>query len=111
MNDVIKQKQYASKFNKKTKSNLKLVHQVMNAAVSGKNIYLLVCNGGNIRNTWRNFENVLKGNTIVSEIDLVYPVRNGITEAKRRVNEWIAEEMGECGEISRFLCFGLIKDQ
>lgn len=35
LNDVINQKQYASKFDKKTKSNLKLVHQVMNAAVSG----------------------------------------------------------------------------
>ena len=47
-----------------------------------------------MRNTWRNFEKALKGNTIVSKIDLVYPIRNGITEAKRKVNEWIAEEMG-----------------
>lgn len=62
--------------------------------ISGKNIYLFVCNGGNMRNTWHNFEMALKGNTIVSKIDLVYPIKNGIDEAKKKVNEWIAEAIG-----------------
>lgn len=61
--------------------------------ISGKNIYLFVCNGGNMRNTWHNFEKALKGNTIVSKLDLVYPIRNGITEAKKKVNEWIADSI------------------
>lgn len=47
-----------------------------------------------MRNTWHNFEMALKGNTIVSKIDLVYPIKNGIDEAKKKVNEWIAEAIG-----------------
>ncbi|MGN0295303.1 MAG: flavodoxin family protein [Lachnospiraceae bacterium] len=57
--------------------------------ISGKNIYLLVCNGGNMRHTWNDFEKTLEGNTIVSKMDLVYPIKNGIAEAKKKVNEWI----------------------
>lgn len=57
--------------------------------ISGKRIYLLVCNGGNLRHTWNDFEKTLEGNTIVSKMDLVYPIKNGIADAKKKVNEWI----------------------
>lgn len=57
--------------------------------ISDKNIYLFVCNGGNMRNTWRNYEKALKGNTIVSKLELVYPIKNGIADAKKKANEWI----------------------
>ena len=60
-------------------------------SIKDKNIYLLVSNGGNMRNTWRNYENALKGNKIVSKLDLVYPVKNGIEQAKDKVNKWISE--------------------
>ncbi len=62
--------------------------------MTGKNIYLFVCNGGNLRNTWKNFEEALTDNTIVSKIDLVYPVKNGIEDAKATVNSWIKEYLG-----------------
>ena len=32
-----------------------------------------MCDGNNLRNTWKNYEESLKGNTIVSKIDFVYP--------------------------------------
>ncbi len=57
--------------------------------IKNKNIYLLVCNGGNLRNTWKNFDVALKGNNIISKIDLVYPIKNGIDEANGRVVKWI----------------------
>lgn len=56
--------------------------------LKNKNIYLFVCNGGNLRNTWKNYENALKDNNIVSKIDLVYPIKNGIEEAKLKVKKW-----------------------
>lgn len=61
--------------------------------IQNKNIYLLVCNGGNLRNTWKNYENVLEGNNIVSKLDLVYPIKNGIEEAKKETNEWIKNNL------------------
>ena len=39
-----------------------------------------------MRNTWHNFEKALKGNTIVSKLDLVYPIKNGIAETKKKEN-------------------------
>lgn len=57
--------------------------------IENKNIYLLMCDGNNLRNTWKNYEEVLKGNNIVSKIDFVYPIKNGIDEAKIRVQKWI----------------------
>ena len=57
--------------------------------IKNKNIYLLVCNGGNLRNTWKNYEDALKGNRIVDKLDLVYPIKNGIENAKKIANEWI----------------------
>lgn len=61
--------------------------------IKGKNIYLFVCNGGNMRNTWRNYETALKGNNIISKLDLVYPIKNGIEQAKNKVNDWITSNI------------------
>lgn len=56
--------------------------------IKDKNIFLFVCNGGNMRNTWKNYEETLKENTIVSKIDFVYPIKNGIEDTKKKVKEW-----------------------
>lgn len=61
--------------------------------IENKNIYLLMCDGNNLRNTWKNYEDALKGNNIVSKIDLVYPIKNGIEDAKAKVNEWITSSL------------------
>lgn len=61
--------------------------------IENKNIYLFVCNGGNLRNTWKNFEEALKGNNIVSKLDLVYPIKNGLKEAKNKASNWIKESI------------------
>lgn len=61
--------------------------------IENKNIYLLVCNGGNLRNTWKNYEEALRGNNIVSKLDLVYPIKNGIEEAKEKTNSWIKDNL------------------
>lgn len=59
--------------------------------LKGKNIYIYVCNGGNMRNTWSNFEKVLEGNNIVSKIDFVYPIKNGVEVAKNKIGDWITD--------------------
>lgn len=61
--------------------------------IKGKNIYLFVCNGGNLRNTWSNYEKALEGNNIVSKIDLVYPIKNGFEAAKDKSKKWIEESL------------------
>lgn len=61
--------------------------------IKGKNIYLFVCNGGNLRNTWKNFEKALDGNSIVSKLDLVYPIKNGIEQAKSTAVSWITDNI------------------
>ncbi len=61
--------------------------------ITNKNIYLFVCNGGNLRNTWSDFEKALEGNKIVSKIDLVYPIKNGIEVSKKQINEWIQKSL------------------
>lgn len=61
--------------------------------IKEKNIYLFVCNGGNMGKTWSDYENALKGNTIVSKLDLVYPIKNGIEQAKNKVNAWITSNL------------------
>lgn len=58
-----------------------------------KNIYLFVCNGGNLRNTWKNYKEILKGNAIVSKIDLVYPIKNDLEKAKAEIQEWIKQNI------------------
>lgn len=59
----------------------------------GKRIHIFVCNGGNLRKTWQNFESALSGNIIVSRLDLVYPLKNGIGQAKEKANAWIRESL------------------
>lgn len=61
--------------------------------LQNKNIYLLVCNGGNLRNTWKNYEEILKGNNIISKLDIVYPIKNGIKEAQNKTNEWLKKNL------------------
>lgn len=59
--------------------------------IKNKNIYLLVSNGGNLRNTFKDFDKALEGNNIVSKLDIVYPIKNGIEESKEKVNNWICK--------------------
>ena len=56
--------------------------------ISGKNISIFICSGNNKRNTYKNFEEVLKGNKIIGEIEFVYPIKNGIDEANKKAKEW-----------------------
>lgn len=56
---------------------------------TGKKVCLLVCNGGNLRNTWSNFETALAGNSIAGKLDLVYPIKNGIEAAQKTANDWL----------------------
>lgn len=56
--------------------------------IKNKNIYLYVCNGGNLRNTWKNYAEALIGNNIVDKIDFVYPIKNGIEESKSIAKSW-----------------------
>lgn len=62
---------------------------------TGKKVALLVTNGGNLRNTWANFDKALAGNTIVSRLDLVYPIKNGIEDAKKKANDWLRAALAE----------------
>lgn len=58
--------------------------------IKNKNIYLLVCNGGNLGNTWNNFEEILNSNNnIISKLDIVYPIKNGIEESSKKVIKWL----------------------
>lgn len=57
--------------------------------IQDKNIYLLVCNGGNLRHTMDDFKQALKGNRIIGSLELKYPKKNGIEFAKERVKEWL----------------------
>lgn len=61
--------------------------------IRGKNICLFVCNGGNLRNTWSNFEKALAGNKIAGKLSLKYPIKNGIAQAQNALNTFIAENI------------------
>lgn len=61
--------------------------------IKDKNIYLLVCHGGSLRNTFNDYEKALKGNNIVSKLDLVYPLKNDINLAKNKTNKWIKDNL------------------
>lgn len=63
--------------------------------IKDKNIFLVVCNGGNLRNTWKNYEKVLEGNKIVSKLDLVYPIKNGLDDAITKTKNWVKVSMKE----------------
>ncbi len=61
--------------------------------IKNKNIYLFVCNGGNLRNTWKNYDEALQGNNVVAKLDLVYPIKNGINEAKEKTIKWLRDNL------------------
>lgn len=57
--------------------------------IQDKNIYLLVCNGGNLRHTFEDFNKALSGNRIIGSLELKYPKKNGIDNAKEKVKAWL----------------------
>lgn len=61
--------------------------------IKNKNIYLLVCNGGGVKNTFKDFEKALEGNTIISALDIVYPLKKGKEESIKTVNNWIKDNL------------------
>lgn len=61
--------------------------------ISNKNIYLFVCNGGNLRNTWNNYDKALIGNNIIAKLSLVYPLKTDIEKAKETIGNWILENL------------------
>lgn len=61
--------------------------------LTNKNIYLLVSNGGNLRNTWQDFEHALNNNKIISKLDIIYPIKNGIEESQNKVNTWLKDKL------------------
>lgn len=63
--------------------------------IKGKNIGLFICTGGNKRNTFENYEKALEGNKIIGQLELVYPIKNGIEEAKNKAKEWAKECMNK----------------
>ncbi len=63
--------------------------------INDKNIFLFVCNGGNLRNTWQNYEEALKNNRIISKLDLVYPLKNGADKAKTDAITWAKEALNQ----------------
>ena len=56
--------------------------------IEGKNISIFICSGNNKRNTYKNFEEALKGNKIIDKIEFVYLIKNGIEDAKKKAKEW-----------------------
>lgn len=59
--------------------------------IKNKNIGLFICSGNNKRNTFLNFEKALEGNKIIDEIEFVYPIKNGIQDAKDKAKKWAEE--------------------
>ena len=59
--------------------------------IKGKNISIFICSGNNKRNTYKNFEEALKGNNIVNKIEFVYPIKNGVENAKKKAKKWAKE--------------------
>ena len=55
---------------------------------SGKKIALFCCHGGGMRDALKKLKAHLSGNTIVSEIDFVYPLKNQGDELKQKINGW-----------------------
>lgn len=53
-----------------------------------KDVAIFTCNGGNLRHTYQDFKEALKGNNIVSTKDFIYPIKNGIEKAQQELIEW-----------------------
>lgn len=56
--------------------------------IKNKNIYLFVCSGGNLRNTWSNYEKALEGNNIISKLNLIYPIKTDLEKANKEARNW-----------------------
>ena len=65
-----------------------LSNNILENDLNGKNIYIFVCNVGNMRNTWKDYESILNKESIKSKIDFVYPIKNGIDDARIRAINW-----------------------
>ena len=59
--------------------------------IENKNIAIFICSGNNKRNTYKDFEEALKGNNIVDKIEFVYPIKNGIETARERAKDWASK--------------------
>lgn len=59
--------------------------------IKNKNIALFICSGNNKRNTFKNFEETLKENKIIGEKEFVYPIKNGIENARQEAKKWANE--------------------
>lgn len=59
-----------------------------NNTFKDKRVSIFICSGNNKRNTYKNFEEALKGNKIIDKIEFVYPIKNGIDEASKKAKEW-----------------------
>lgn len=61
--------------------------------LENKNIYLFVCNGGNLRKTWTNYDNALKNSNIISKLDLIYPLKKDINNAIEETQKWLSNSL------------------
>lgn len=61
--------------------------------IKNKNIYLLVSNGGNLRHTFKDFEESLKCNNIVSKLEIKYPIKTGLEENINKTISWLNENL------------------
>jgi flavodoxin len=55
--------------------------------ISGKKTALFTCHGGGPGKSMNKFKNMLKDNTIVSDINLVYPLKNK-EKVTQQIEEW-----------------------
>lgn len=61
--------------------------------LTGKQVYLLMCDGNNLRTTWEDYKKALPEGSIAGKIDFVYPVKNGIEDASAKVKAWAEENL------------------
>lgn len=57
--------------------------------IENKRIGIFICDGNNKQNTFQDFEKALSNNEIISTLELVYPIKNGIKQAYQKVDEWL----------------------
>lgn len=56
--------------------------------IKNKNVGIFICSGNNKRNIYKDFDKSLQGNNIIDKIEFVYPIKNGIEDAKQKAREW-----------------------
>ena len=57
--------------------------------IKGKKIAIFCCHSGGMKKTLEKFKALLKGNTIVGEIDFQNAAKNGRTGLKPKIEEWV----------------------